>query len=376
MKILFPQEYLYPSQIGGPANTIYWHTGYLSKKDIDVSIVTSTIGIPSSYSVRNDRWVHDGHRKIRYCRGGRVSWRILWYSLKELPSTDIVHFSSICYPWNIFLCFIAVLFQKRILISPRGELFPSAYRRKKVLKKCLFACYRMLGREILFHATSEDEKMAICKIFPGNEVIILPNFIEVNYATYPINRSNDIIFLGRINRIKNIHVLIDSLVLSSGFMNSGGKLMIVGKSRLEDEHSYFEELKCQVISLGLQERVIFCGQMEGSHKNTLINKCKVLVLPSQSENFGNVVIEAMSQSVPVIASKGTPWSVLNEEGLGWWVESNETEIGKALDSLYSLQQTDYYEMCKQCKAYVEREYDINLSEKNRWVEIYNKIKNK
>lgn len=373
MRILFPQEYLYPSQIGGPANTVYWHTGFLSRNGIDVSVITSAVGIPLTSSVKKDCWLVDGHRRTRYCSGGRVSLRILWHSFKELRACDIVHFSSLCYPWNIFICLIAVMMRKAVIISPRGELFPSAFQRKKRLKDVLFSCYRIFEKKITFHATSETERNAILNIFPNSNVVILPNFIETSYANLPNERCDDLLFLGRINCIKNIHILLEALVHSAGFMDSMGKLMIVGKARLDSELSYLEKLKRQVISLGLQDRVVFCGQKEGREKDALINRCKALILPSQSENFGNVVIEAMSQSVPVIASKGTPWGILNNKGIGWWVDASEKEIAHALDHLYSLTPDEYSEMCKRCRAFVEHEFDIYLSKKNTWIEIYKLI---
>ena len=45
IKIFFPIGAFYPSQIGGPCNSLYWHTYGLNKHGIKIDIVTTTIGI-------------------------------------------------------------------------------------------------------------------------------------------------------------------------------------------------------------------------------------------------------------------------------------------------------------------------------------------
>jgi glycosyltransferase involved in cell wall biosynthesis len=48
--------------------------------------------------------------------------------------------------------------------------------------------------------------------------------------------------------------------------------------------------------------VRFEGYVEGARKQLLLERAAFLVLPSLSENFGNVVIEAMAAGTPVVVS--------------------------------------------------------------------------
>ena len=43
----------------------------------------------------------------------------------------------------------------------------------------------------------------------------------------------------------------------------------------------------------------------------------MLIAPSDTENFGFSIAEALAHGVPVIASRRTPWRRLEEVGCGW-----------------------------------------------------------
>ena len=149
MKILFPLENYYPSDIGGPANALYWHTQMLKKNGIDSVVVTSDVGTETK-GIKSDEWIIDGNSKLIYCSGGRLSFKIFRNTLKEIGKCDAVHLSSVCYPYNVFITVYAIFKGKRVIISPRGELFPQAYKTKKYfLKTVLFSVYRLFQKQIL-----------------------------------------------------------------------------------------------------------------------------------------------------------------------------------------------------------------------------------
>lgn len=58
------------------------------------------------------------------------------------------------------------------------------------------------------------------------------------------------------------------------------------------------------------------GQVE-EDKWLDLNGFRVILLVSESENFGNVIIEALSQGTPVIASCGTPWAEIEKKNAGF-----------------------------------------------------------
>jgi glycosyltransferase involved in cell wall biosynthesis len=69
-----------------------------------------------------------------------------------------------------------------------------------------------------------------------------------------------------------------------------------------DDERYQPELVELAHSLGLADRVLFVGPAGDAHKWALYERAELFVLPSYSENFGNVVAEAMSMGCPVVVT--------------------------------------------------------------------------
>jgi glycosyltransferase involved in cell wall biosynthesis len=79
--------------------------------------------------------------------------------------------------------------------------------------------------------------------------------------------------------------------------------------------------------------VAFHDHVDGAEREALFMSASALVLPTYSENFGNVVAEALIRGLPVITTTGTPWSVITDEKLGWYVEPNAGSLRQALTEL-------------------------------------------
>ena len=87
------------------------------------------------------------------------------------------------------------------------------------------------------------------------------------------------------------------------------------------------------------------GPKYGINKFKILSKSYCLVLPSKSENFGNVVLEAISQKTPVITSKNTPWEILIKHNSGYWVDASVKSIKDASLMDFTLASTQYPELC-------------------------------
>jgi glycosyltransferase involved in cell wall biosynthesis len=110
-----------------------------------------------------------------------------------------------------------------------------------------------------------------------------------------------IISLGRLIKLKRNKDLI--YVLSK--LDYNMELIFIGKG--PEKENLIKIAK----ELNLFDRVHFLGWKENPYK--YIAKCHVLVVTSESESFGNVIIESMACGTPVISSKcGGPEEIIKD----------------------------------------------------------------
>lgn len=372
MKIFFPLGAFYPSQIGGPCNTLYWHCSSLKNNNVQPSIITTTVGIKDKISA--NEWLELNCGKVFYGTEGITSLKTRRRLSNEISTADLLHLNSLFSPFSIYSFLYRSLFQqnKKIIWSVRGELNENALKFSSWKKKPLLILYKLLNKNIVYHSTSPQETEGIQKLFPENKIVEMPNLIA------PAERldlaiTQNLLYVGRIHPIKSLHKLIQGLALSEVFMKSASKLLIVGKQ--EDRHnSYKEELVSLVNKLNLKDKVIFKGHLEGVEKEEAYASSYALILASETENFGNVVVEALNQGTPVIASKGTPWQILEKYNAGLHVSNDPEILSKAIDYLLLLDQEKYQQMrINSCKL-VDENFKVD-SQIYKWIDIYKSLLN-
>lgn len=356
MKVLFPLHLFYPSKIGGPANTIYWLCKALVKNGHETIVVSTRGGIDDG-RVELNKWVDVNGIHVRYCdTSSKFSGDVIKYSIKALKEVDTIVFSSICLLSNFLIAAFACTKRKKIIWSPRGELFETAVQGSKVKRLYFTFLNSLLGKHIIFHATSEAETQAIKVYFPKSEIVIIPNYMEVPPKEDVITDYSDFVYIGRIAPLKALDKLIAGLNVSTLFRFSNYRMIIVGGVEKQFEN-YHKNLIKQVEEVDLKEKVIFVGSKSGREKFQSIASARYSFLVSNSENFGNVVIEALSQGTPVVASKGTPWEVLKHKKAGFWIENSPIEIAHIIDTI--LKQTDEeYFMYRENALLLSKSYDI------------------
>jgi glycosyltransferase involved in cell wall biosynthesis len=186
---------------------------------------------------------------------------------------------------------------------------------------------RVVGSAALCCATSDIEGSSLRALY-GGAIRVIPNGVSDEPERLGLTRSEfrgkTVLFLGRIHPIKNLEALLEA----SNAMPAGWTMVIAGSG----EASYAASLEAMGRRWG-GERVQFVGEVTGRRKWELISSSSVLVLPSHSENFGNVVLEALAVGTPVIASRATPWAVLEDAGAGLWVDCTAQGLRAALVTL-------------------------------------------
>jgi glycosyltransferase involved in cell wall biosynthesis len=121
-----------------------------------------------------------------------------------------------------------------------------------------------------------------------------------------------------------------------------------------DEGGYRKELERLVGELGCGGSVVFTGELDDAQKWEALAAADLFVMPSDFENFGNAIVEAMMAGLPVITTTGTPWKELPVAGAGWWVEPTVDAMTVALREALALPEETRREMGRQALTYSAR----------------------
>lgn len=366
----------FPSQIGGPCNSVYWHACELKKKGFEVEILTTTIGIKENTVVTNEFFESDCGQVYYNDSKNQINFNQIRLLYKSIKKAEIIHLSSLFNILSIIsICLIFLFFRnKKVFWSARGELSTNALKFNFLPKKMVLFLYKAVTRKVVFHSTSEEETIDIKRHFSKNKIVQLPNYLYPSERELNSVVKNQIVYMGRIHPIKALDKIILGLSQSKKFINSDFKFYIAGKH--EDRHSdYFEYLKSIILENQLEFKVIFTGFKKDIEKEKLYANSYATLLLSESENFGNVVVESLNQGTPVIASKGTPWKILESQNCGFFISNTPEEIANSINKLLTLNQEDYLVMRKNAYKLVDNFFDIRNQIQN-WTTIYNSSENK
>lgn len=251
---------------------------------------------------------------------------------------------NIHYPLDSFICFAICrwLLLCKLVISVHGaDLFPAGQR----LTKYSYALKFLLFSANAIVAPSQAFLNDVRSLFPKlttKKATFIHNGVDINKIRQ-INKKQTfsshryILCVAANNPKKAIDVLIRAFA-SLRDKDEMLKLIIVGDGPLRKQ---YEELSK---SLALQDRIEFAGSKGPAEVSMLINGCEIFVLPSRSEPFGIVIIEAMACERPVVATAvgGIPEIIENGRS-GILVEPDNPEaLAHALLTLlknYKLQRT-------------------------------------
>jgi glycosyltransferase involved in cell wall biosynthesis len=161
-------------------------------------------------------------------------------------------------------------------------------------------------------AYTPEGKEAFRRIgFPPENVVVVPVSIRdewLSSRTAGQILSPNIIWLGKIRRYKCPHHVILAMQQVASVIGEA-HLIVAGR---HDDKRYENELRQLVERLGMQRHVEFRFDLTEIDKRSVLEGCRVMVLPSPIEGFGIVVLEANACGVPVVASSGVPESVVRD----------------------------------------------------------------
>lgn len=268
------------------------------------------------------------YARIPVLRGLRNS-RGLSRALQEAAlSADVIHNHGLWLMPNVRAGSAAAGGRTPLIISPRGMLAPAALAFSRLKKRAFWALLQGPATRgaACIHATSDQEYEEIRSFGLANPVAVIPNGIDLPEA--PGRRMPPaprvVLSLGRVHPKKGLARLVRAWSKVEASCPDW-RLKIAGPPEAGHDH----ELRVLAMALGLT-RVSIEGPIYGEAKTIAYQDADVFVLPTLNENFGLTVAEALAAGTPAISSKGAPWSGLEGEGCGWWIDQGVEPLAAAL----------------------------------------------
>jgi len=234
----------------------------------------------------------------------------IWLN-QNIQAYDLVHIHSMFCFSSVAAATIARKASIPYILRPLGQLYPWALANRSSIKKRIYLTLfeaKTVQCSSALHFTSQHEKdnYGLCGVMPKSYLLPLgvqPGVklsSEAIRSLWPEFASKKIILsLSRLHPKKGLHLLIPWL---SSFLNEKNHedwaLVIAGSGCLD----YLKKLNALVSNYRLSGKVIFLGDVSGARKEALLQLCDLFILPSQSENFGIAVAEALSAGSPVLIS--------------------------------------------------------------------------
>ena len=227
-----------------------------------------------------------------------------------------------------------------VVWSAHGMTSPWAMRNRWWKKLPAWWLYqrRDLRKAALLHATSEQERTWNRRAGLRNRQVLVP--LGTQAGGVKVRGEGErrkefvVLFVGRIHPVKGLA----NLIRAAASLDRTIRIRIVGP----DENGHLSELRGLCADGGAS--VSFVGEKHGAELEREYETCDILVLPSFTENFGGVVVDALAHGKPVVASTFTPWKCLEELSCGWWVENSPASLAKAIGSAAKLPRARLAEM--------------------------------
>jgi glycosyltransferase involved in cell wall biosynthesis len=258
---------------------------------------------------------------------------------------------------NIIPILLARFTKNKLILSPRGMLKSSAINENK--KKLLFLpiVKFLLKNSTIFHVTDRVEESESILFFPTFRHVAILDFSPPRIKEFPrrLKRQGElsILYIGRIDELKNLHSILVTLKNLSFFLkkedlvsNKNIKFTIIGQ---KSDIKYFEYCKKLIDEINdLNEVTVNHLEFIPYHNlQKFFLDHHIFVSLSKGENFGYTIAESLANSLPIIITPNSPFGKLSEIRIGSVVRyDNLNEVFNELLYYYNMSEDDYVELSR------------------------------
>jgi glycosyltransferase involved in cell wall biosynthesis len=333
--LVFVRYYLPGYKAGGPIRTIANLVAHLGD-EIEFRIVTSDrdAGDEHSYAgVKVDEWNTVGKADVLYLSPARRSLGTLAKVIRD-SRCDALYLNSFFDPDFTIKPLLArrlgMLPSRPVIIAPRGEFSAGALAFKTVKKTSYIGMAKTAGlySGLVWQASNDHELQDIHDRFGVDRfhvrtVTNLPPHVDDLKSRPAVGlRSRGtplrICFLSRISPKKNLDFALAVLCR----VTVPVRLDIWGPI---GDQVHWEQCRAVIGKLPANVSAQYKGSIGHEQVTETIAGYDLFFLPTRGENYGHVILEALTAGTPVLIADTTPWRNLEEHGAGWELPLNSEQ---------------------------------------------------
>ncbi|WP_088031983.1 glycosyltransferase family 4 protein [Evansella clarkii] len=289
-----------------------WFTDQLEKKNINYSLVEEDQHL--RYITKKSPMIKKAFYLIKSFISIIKNWAVF---TRELSDKDTVVFNE---PRDIIL------------------FFPALFKQK--VKKIVWVRAEKLNLLTKFLCNRANKVIAVSNIVKNNisskinkEPYVIYNFMTKKPLLTDRKNKDNIFKIGIIGTIQEIKGQLDGIKVLDMLQESGDfEIHLVGKI-VED--NYFNKITYEIKKRSLQQKVKHINHIENIPKYISEN-LDILLIPSKTESFSRVAMEAFSVGVPVVAYRvgGLKEVVIHDKNGLLTTNNNVEELFKNVKILY------------------------------------------
>ena len=309
-----------------------------------------------------------GYEPVVYCESGAT--RVEWINGYKVIHLKTIRNQFLCKPWHALRATIhCILYEKNVkiihynipLFSPIYSWLPCLRGIHRLFQFHSFAWespkYTLKQKKLIYYLSrlscigirhcitvNHEKAVFLKKVFHVDSNVIYPGINlpdkgcllqEDNILRkYDLVADKYLLFIGRLDRIKNIDILIRAFLKAQ---TSDYKLVIAGKNDADPEYVKY----LHYISSG-HSNIIFTGAVYHKDKENLLQHCSAICLLSSSEGLPISILEGMAYGkICIISSINGNVEACGEAGIQVSIDSLDDVSAKIQDYISNPEQYNW-----------------------------------
>jgi glycosyltransferase involved in cell wall biosynthesis len=226
---------------------------------------------------------------------------------------------------DVIFSYVIILFKIRLLYHIHSGSIPEIVKTNKFTLKLLLIVMRRASIVVVMDQRSLD---CIIHLAPDIHVVLIPNCVNIEQIRIPMRvekKVKTVLFIGWVIPTKGIAELVEAWSILN---KEGWRLVIVGPGDLDYQDGLLRKFK--------PKNIDFLGELIHVRAMEHMSNCDLFVLPSYTEGFPFVVLEAMALGHPIVATDVGAIPEMFDGDAGFLVKSRDVQalaesLGRVID---------------------------------------------